>query len=97
MENTIEFTSIDDSKKGHFTALLAQQPAGEIHYVWAGPGKLIIDHTVVFTGFEGKGIGKALVMKVVELAREKNARVLPLCPYAKSVFDKTQTLQDLLF
>lgn len=87
----------DDGKKGFFTALWETKPAGEIHYVWAGPNKLIIDHTEVFAGFEGKGIGKALIMKVVELAREKKAKVLPLCPYAKSLFDKTQEIQDVLF
>ena len=97
MENAIEFRVNDDGKKGSFTALLGTKPAGEIHYVWAGPDKLIIDHTEVFPGFEGKGIGKVLVMKVVELAREKKAKALPLCPYAKSLFEKMQELKDVLF
>jgi hypothetical protein len=97
MENTIEFQLIDDGKKGSFTALMGTQPAGEIHFVWAGPDKLIIDHTEVFSGFEGKGIGKALVLKVVETARTKKVKVLPLCPYAKNLFEKTQDLQDVLF
>jgi uncharacterized protein len=97
MESTIEFKVNDDGKKGGFMALLGTQSSGEIHYVWAGPDKLIIDHTEVFSGFEGKGIGKALVLKVVELAREKKAKVLPLCPYAKSLFEKIQELKDVLF
>lgn len=30
-------------------------------------------------------------------ARENNLKIIPLCPFAKSVFDKTQEIQDLLF
>ncbi len=97
MEKVIEFKTDDDGKKGSFTALLEAKPSGQIHYVWAGPDKLIIDHTEVFTGFEGKGIGKALVLKVVELARTKKIKVLPLCPYAKNLFEKMQELKDVLF
>ena len=87
----------DDGKKGKFTVVFEGQAGGEIFYTWAGPGKLIIDHTEVFKGFEGKGIGKILVMKVVELARSKGVKILPLCPYARSLFQKTPELKDVWF
>ena len=92
---TIEHISND--KKGYFKASDEGKSAGEMHYTWAGTDKLIIDHTEVFSGFEGKGVGKQLLMKVVDFAREKHIKILPLCPYAKSVFDKTETIKDVLF
>jgi uncharacterized protein len=87
----------DNRKKGVFSLMDEDRKAGEITYTWAGEDKLIIDHTEVFEGFEGKGIGKQLVMMVVEMAREKGIKILPLCPYAKTLFDKTPALMDVLF
>ncbi|HQQ94122.1 MAG TPA: GNAT family N-acetyltransferase [Bacteroidia bacterium] len=87
----------DDGKKGKFTLYSGEKKAGEIIYNWAGPDKLIIEHTEVYPGFEGQGIGKILVMKVVELARLKLVKVLPLCPYAKALFQKQAELGDVLF
>jgi uncharacterized protein len=34
--------------------------------------------------------------KAVEFVREKNVKVIPLCPFAKSVFDKTPEYRDVL-
>jgi len=88
----------DDGKKGYFKATENNIEAGVITYVWAGPTKIIIEHTVVNTAFEGKGLGKKLVMAVVEFARQKQLKIMPLCTYAKSVFDKNaEELKDVLF
>lgn len=68
----------------------------EMTYVFAGPVKFIIDHTEVFSGNEGKGLGKQLVKAAVVFAREKGLKILPLCPYAKSVMEKTAEYADVL-
>ena len=65
-------------------------------FVFAGPNKIIIDHTEIFPGNEGKGLGKKIVSKAVETAREKQWKVIPLCPFAKKVIDKTPEFQDVL-
>ena len=65
-------------------------------FVYAGEDKIIIDHTEVNPGNEGKGFGKKMVTKAVEFAREKGIKILPLCPFAKSVFDKTPEFRDIL-
>ena len=59
--------------------------------------KFIIDHTGVEAAFGGKGFGKKLVLKAVEFAREKGLKILPLCPFAKKVFNTTDELNDVLF
>jgi len=66
-------------------------------YTFAGETKIIIDHTVVHEGNEGKGLGKKLVTAAVAFAREKHIKILPLCPFAKAVFDKTPEFSDVLF
>lgn len=88
---------VNDDKKGWFKAVEAGKEAGLMTYVWAGPGKLIIDHTEVSPDFSGKGVGRELVLAAVAYARESKVKILPLCPFAKSVFDKNADLQDVLF
>ena len=86
----------DNGKKGHFSALVNDEEAGLMTYTWAGDDKFIIDHTDVNPDFSGQGVGKQLVMAAIEFAREHNLKIMPLCPYAKSVFDKTPELRDVL-
>lgn len=66
-------------------------------FTWAGENKFIIDHTGVEEKFGGKGFAKDLVMAGVSFARENSLKIIPLCPYAKKVFDKNDTLTDVKF
>ncbi|MFY7964069.1 MAG: GNAT family N-acetyltransferase [Chitinophagaceae bacterium] len=87
----------DNGKKGSFYVEEAGVLLAEMTYVWSGNDKFIIDHTEVSAALEGKGIGKQLVQKAVEFAREKKVKIMPLCPFAKRVFDKVEVYQDVLF
>lgn len=82
--------------KGFFKAIEEDKEAGRMTYSWAGENRFIIDHTEVNPEFKGKNVGKQLVMAAVNFARENNLKIIPLCPYAKSVFDKTAEIRDLL-
>lgn len=86
----------DDGKKGAFFAMENSEQAGMMTYSWAGEDKFIIDHTEVNPDFGGRGVGKKMVMAAVIFAREKEVKVIPLCPFAKSVFDKTEEIRDVL-
>lgn len=66
-------------------------------YSWAGKDKFIIDHTEVAPEFSGKGIGKKMLVKAVEYARENGIKIIPLCPFAKKMMLKDTELQDVLF
>jgi hypothetical protein len=94
---SMEILHSDNGKKGVF---YIEQEDGkllaEMTYVWSG-NQFIIDHTEVSPLLEGKGIGKQLVQKAVDFAREKNVKILPLCPFAKKVFDKTEAYKDVLY
>lgn len=41
-------------------------------------------HTEVPTELEGKGIGSFLAKHVLDCAREKHLRMMPLCPFIKN-------------
>jgi len=65
-------------------------------YTWAGEDRFIIDHTEVEEAYNGKGVGKEMLIKAVEFARENNKKIIPLCPFAKATFQKNEDLQDVL-
>ena len=86
---------INDNKGAFYIEVEGKQEA-MMTFVFAGEDKIIIDHTEVNPGNEGKGFGKKMLLKAVEFAREKGIKIVPLCPFAKSVFDKTPEFRDVL-
>ncbi|MBA4134883.1 MAG: GNAT family N-acetyltransferase [Flavobacterium sp.] len=85
-----------DGKKGFFYIEIEGKQEAMMTFVFAGEDKIIIDHTEVNPGNEGKGLGKKMVAKAVAHARENNIKIIPLCPFAKSVFDKVAEFRDVL-
>ena len=82
--------------KGFFYIDINGKHEAMMTFVFAGNDKIIIDHTEIHPGNEGKGLGKLMVAKAVEYAREKGIKIIPLCPFAKKVIDKTPEFQDVL-
>ncbi len=91
-----EVKSEINDRKGFFHIDINGKTEGKMTFVFAGPDKIIIDHTEVNEGNNGKGYGKKMVAKAVEYAREKGIKIIPLCPFAKKVFDKTPEFRDVL-
>ena len=89
---------VEHEKSGHKGAFVWTQDGkrlAEMTYTVAG-SKTIIDHTTVDDVLRGKGVGAQLVRAAVEWARKENVKLLPLCPFARSVFDKTPEYADVL-
>jgi predicted GNAT family acetyltransferase len=68
----------------------------EMTYSKAGASLLIIDHTDVSESLKGQGIGRLLLDVIVAMTRRQGKKIIPLCPYAKSVFDKDPSIRDVL-
>lgn len=94
MNEQIKLESND--KNGFFSVEIDGKTEAKMTFVFAGTDKIIIDHTEVNPGNNGKGLGKKMVTAAVKMAREKNLKIIPLCPFAKSVFDKTSEFSDVL-
>ncbi|ALV22609.1 MULTISPECIES: GNAT family N-acetyltransferase [Carnobacterium] len=60
----------------------------EVTYVPSGEDKVILDHTFVDPSLRGQGIAAQLVDRVVEEMRNENKKIVPLCPYAKTLFER---------
>ena len=69
---------------------------GEMTFSKAGSDRIIIDHTDVADNWKGFGIGELMVREAVKVAREKSISIIPLCVFARSVFEKHPELRDVL-
>ncbi len=74
-----------NGEKGRLVIKEDDEELGQMTYVYAGPQKIIIDHTEVDDRLKGQGAGKALVDAGADFAREQDLKILPLCPFAKRV------------
>jgi uncharacterized protein len=91
----MEIKQVEHGSKGGFVIEKDNERLAELTYSKAGDKLIIIDHTEVSDKLRGSGAGKQLVMKVVEYARASNIKIIPLCPFARSVFDKTPEIADV--
>jgi uncharacterized protein len=89
---------VGHEERGHRGAFVIDRDGkrlAEMTYTVAG-SRVIIDHTTVDDALRGSGAGNELVKKAVEWARAEKRKLMPLCPFAKSVFDKTPDYRDVL-
>ncbi len=68
----------------------------EMVYTCPTPAKMIIEHTEVDDALAGKGVAKELLATAVDYARKQNMKIIPLCPFARAMFDKTPAYADVL-
>ena len=68
----------------------------EMTYSKAGDRLIIIDHTDIAESLKGQGIGRLLLDVIVSMIRRQGKKIIPLCPFAKSVFDKDPSIRDVL-
>ncbi|HET6722823.1 MAG TPA: GNAT family N-acetyltransferase [Chitinophagaceae bacterium] len=68
----------------------------EMVYTMPSRDKMIIEHTEVSEELKGQNVGYQLVKTAVEYARTHNIKIIPLCPFANSVFRKKPEFADVL-
>jgi predicted GNAT family acetyltransferase len=92
----MEIKQKDDSEYGMFYVEQNGQTIAEMTYVWATKDRIMIDHTEVDSSLKGQGVGKQLLSKAVEFAREKNIKIVPACSFAKRAFAEMPQYKDVL-
>ena len=69
----------------------------EVTYVPTDQDTIIIDHTFVANELRGQNVGKQLIKKVVDFARQENKKIIPQCSFAANEFNKNKEYEDVLF
>jgi len=82
MTDMSAITLEDNGNKGRY--FLRPEGASEeagLTFSRASDTLIIVDHTSVPDVFRGRGYSKLLAERVVEDAREKGFKIIPLCPF----------------
>ena len=66
----------------------------ELTYTLSGETALV-DHTFVEPRLRGGTIAPSLVEAAVRWARKENHRIVPLCSYVRTVFDRNRAYDDV--
>ncbi len=95
---TPEIRQEENGGRGAFFVEGANGRLAEMTYRRTPEGKrVIIDHTFVDGSLRGGGVGRRLVDTGVAWARREGLRILPLCPYARSVLERGDEYRDVLW
>jgi uncharacterized protein len=86
---------INNEKALHFETLLINGEFAFIEYRWS-KSNLVLMHTFVPEGFEGKGIAAALAKFALEYAKEKQIKVVVYCPYVNTYLKRHPEYQAIV-
>ena len=56
----------------------------------------MLDHTEVGPPLRGQRLTRSLVEAAVIWAREQHIRLVPVCPFARAVFEQEPSFRDVL-
>jgi predicted GNAT family acetyltransferase len=73
-----------------------EDTVAEMTYELQDKNTMVINHTEVDKLLRGKNIGFELVKKGVDFARREGLKIVPVCKFAKLVFDRKEVLRDVL-
>ncbi|TCC94332.1 N-acetyltransferase [Pedobacter frigiditerrae] len=79
--------NLNEKNHGAFLVLDGDEQLGEMVLAIVD-NDLIVYHTEVSPKAEGKGLAKLMLNAMVAYAREKNLKVIPLCPYVHAQFKR---------
>lgn len=97
MNDELKITLEDTGSKGRYVARLpGVAEEAEMTFSRANEKLIIVDHTGVPDSMAGKGVGKALAQNVIEEARTKGFKIIPLCPFLKAQADRHPEWSDVI-
>lgn len=76
------------NNRGRFFLNENGEDLAEMTYSRASDEVIIIEHTEVDPSLKGQGVANLLLDRTVEWARENNLRILPVCPFAKTMMER---------
>jgi predicted GNAT family acetyltransferase len=91
--------TVQREQRGHRGAFFIEGESGrlaELTFSVGPDGKLVVlDHTEVDDSLRGQGVARKLVEAAVGWAREQHVKLVPICPFAKAVFDRVPAFADV--
>ena len=93
-ENDLNIRIVFELDNSRSIALIDNTIIGECEFT-ESDSKWVITHTGVREEYNGRGIARMLVECIVDEARKRNIKILPVCSYAKKLLSREE-YQDIL-
>ena len=87
---------VDRPDERRYELTVAGEPAGELVYRDRGGDVRALLHTEVDPKVQRRGLGSALVTGVLEDARERGLKVVPICPFVDACIRRHPAYADLV-
>lgn len=87
----------DDGKTGRFFIEEDGTQLAEMYYEWHAADHFTILHTEVDDSLGGKGVGKQLLSRAVEYAKERGVLIRPVCAFAKKVMEGSAEYGPMIY
>lgn len=87
-------------KKGNNKFYIGENESEMIARItWKNGGEniIVVDHTIVDPSLRGQGVAGKLLEKVVEMAREENLKIVPVCSYVVNKMTNSNEYDDILY
>jgi uncharacterized protein len=92
----MQIQQVQRGREGAFYIQEDEDILAEMTYKLNGENTMVINHTEVNERLRGKNIGYELVHRGVEFARSEGLKIVPICEFAKSVFEREEEFKDVL-
>ena len=96
MANELSLEKIDNGATGQYNVILEDERIGTISYSWIQPEHMSVDYVMVNPLLRGKGIGNKVILALAAEARKEGFKMTPICGFARIVFMRDESLQDVL-
>ena len=91
-----ELRIADNPGRKRYEAYVGIELAGFTDY-HAQPGLITLLHTEIEPAFEGRGLGSRFVAGILDDARSRGLRVLPICPFVRAFLQKNSSYDELVW
>ena len=92
----LKITREDHPTRGRYVATIDGIGAeAELTFSRASDTLIIADHTSVPDAFRGRGVGRALFLRLVGDARANGVKIVPLCPFVNAERQKHPEWSDV--
>jgi predicted GNAT family acetyltransferase len=95
MSDEIDIHREETSGGGRYVTVVDGHEA-ELTYAKQAADRIVIDHTGVPRALGGRGVGQALVRRVVEEALANGVKIVPACSFAAAQIEKHPEWRDVL-
>ncbi len=94
-EIDVKFYEKDGKGKAYVGNL--ENPDAEMVFYMKDDDIMVVEHTEVKEKMRGRGVARLLLDVVVDVARDRHWKIIPVCAYTKSVFEKDPAIRDVLY